>query len=304
MLIIVITIASCKKYEVQYGTDTATTTELQDDVYEIAYSTEKGVFLIKSELTQPKMLISFANKLHPRAGRVALNQKKDKVAYVDPDNGVPIIVDTAGNVLIELTQYTNVNDLGWHNGDETLYVLYNNEVHFHGPALDLPDSLFIRPSGSYNYEVTTIDISENLNVVYGAIYYKYAGSYRDWYYSYTRKAKSPSVTDQYNTAKYGSYYFFQSIGADSRRCYHTLRFVESERTNGGEQVASAIASGTRFDLRFEYDYLLRKSGFELNVGKSGYLFKKTVSNNTSYRARLLDLDTDEEPLYLDWAIGF
>jgi hypothetical protein len=304
MLIIVTMIASCKKYEVQYGTDTAATTALQEDVYEIAYSTEEGVFLIKTGLTQPKMLISFANKVYQRAGRVALNQKKDKVAYVDPDSGVPIIVDTAGNVLIELTQYTNVNDLGWHNGDETLYILYNNEIHFHGPALDLPDSLFIQPSGSYNYEVTTIDISKNLNVVYGAIYYKNVGSYRDWYYSYTRKSKSPSLTDQYNTAKYGSYHPFQSVAADSRRSYHTLRFIESGSGDWRELVASAIASGTRFDLRFENDYLLRKSGFELSVDNSGYLFKKTVSNNGNYQARLLDLDTDEEPLYLDWAIGF
>jgi hypothetical protein len=304
MLIIIVTIACCKKYEVQYGIDTAATTELQEGVYEIAYGTEDGVFLITGELERTKMLVSFANKFRPKAGRVALSPNKDKVAYVDPDNGIPIIVDTAGNVLIELTQYTNVNDLGWYNGDETLYILSNNEVHFHGPALDLPVSLFLSPSGSQDYEVTTIDINENLDVLYGAVYHEYSGSYRVWFYSYVLNYKSPTLNDKYDIESYASYYAFQNVGADSRRSYHTLRFSDSERTNGVEEISKGFAIGTSSSFQFESDYVLRKSSFELKVDEDGRLLKRTVSNNTNYQDRLLDLDTDEEPLYLDWAIGF
>ena len=60
---IVVVLTSCKKYEVQYGTETAATTVGRGNVYEIAYSTEEGVFLITAGLNRSKMLISFANKL-------------------------------------------------------------------------------------------------------------------------------------------------------------------------------------------------------------------------------------------------
>lgn len=304
LMLIIATIASCKKYEVQYGTDTAATTELQEGLYEIAYGTEDGVFLITGGLERTKMLVSFANKFRPEAGRVALSPNKDKVAYVDPDNGVPIIVDTAGNVLIELTQYTNVNDLGWYNGDETLYILSNNEVHFYGPALDLPVSLFISPSGSQDYEVTTIDINENLDVLYGAFYHEYSGSYRVWFYSYELNYKSPTLNDRHDVETSGSYPGFQNIGADSRRSYHTLRFSDSEYINGRKEISKGFAIGTYSTFQFEDDYILRKSSFELKIDEDGRLLKKNISNNTNYQDRILDLDTDEEPIYLDWAIGF
>ncbi len=307
MLIITVTIASCEKYEVQYGTETAATTELQDGVYEIAYSTEDGVFLITAGLDRSKMVVSFANKFNPRAGRVALSPKKDKLAYVDPDNGVPIIVDTAGNVLEELTQYTNTNDLGWYNGDETLYILSNNQIHFHGPSLDLPVSSFSSPSGSQGYQVTTVDINKNLDVVYGVIYYEFGGSYRTWYYAYGVDYKSPTRTDIYSTKSYASYHAFQNVGADSRRSYHTLRFSDPESWRDVEEISGVygvFATGRYTYDRFEGDYLLRKSGFELSVSEDGGLFKRTVSNSSNYRARLWDIDTDNEPLFLDWAIGF
>lgn len=304
ILILGVSIASCKKYEVQYGMGTASTTVLQDDVYDIAYSTEEGVFLINAAMTRSKMLVSFANAFSPRAGRVALSRNKDKVAYVSPNNGIPIIVDTLGNVLIELTQYTNVQDLGWHNEDETLYILSNNQVQFYGPSLDLPSPLFSIPSNAYDYEITTIDINEHLDVVYGAIYYEYSGNYRDWYYSYNLNYKSLFSTDIDYTNQYGSHYYIQNVGADSRRVYHTMRFLDSQDRNEPVRTVSAFASGTRFDLRFEDSYQFRENGFELGIDEDGYLFKKAVSNNTTYEARLWHIDSDEAPLYVDWVTGF
>jgi hypothetical protein len=304
LLILTVTITSCEKYEVQYGTETAATTGLRDGVYEIAYSTEDGVFLVTAGLDRSKMLVSFANKPHRKAGRVALSPKKDKVAYVDPDNGVPVIVDTAGNVLAELTQYTNTNDLGWHNGDETLYILSNNQIHFYGPPLDLPISLFPSPSGSQDYKVTTIDINDNLDVTYGVLYHEYGGSYRTWHYGYGLNYKSPSLNDQYNTASYGSYYAFQNVATDSRGFYHTLRFSDPEDPNDVDEIEGGFAIGTATNTRFEDDYWLRKNGFMLKIGKDGDLLKRAIANNSNYEDRFWYIYTDEEPLYLDWAIGF
>lgn len=305
ILIITVVLTGCKKYEVQYGTETGATTVLQNDVYDIAYSTEEGVFLLTTAMSRSKMLVSFANKFRPKAGRVALSPKKDKVAYVDPDNGVPVIVDTSGNVLAELTQYTNVNDLGWYNGDKTLYILSNNQVYFYGEALDLPNPLFARPSGANDYEVTSLDINDELDVAYGAIYYEFSGSYRKWYYSSSLNYKSSTLIDETYDRLYASYYYLQNVGADSKRYYHTIRFIDTEYGYGKEWVATATAIRTQSEDRFDGEYLFRKNGFELSIDDNGTLFKKAVSNNSNYPAVFWRVDIDyDEPLYVDWAIGF
>lgn len=296
---------SCKKYEVQYGTETAATTVDQGSVYEIAYSTEEGVFLLTAAMNRSKMLVSFANKFYPEAGRVALSPNRDKVAYVDPDNGVPIIVDTAGNVLAELTQYTNTKDLGWHNGDQTLYILSNNQVHFYGQALDLPSPLFVPPSGSNDYEVTTLDINEDLDVVYGAIYYttSRSGNYRYWHPTYDVNYKSPMEVDISFTDSHTSNYASSSVAGDTRRYYHTLRFSEPQYYNG-LSIVGAYSTKKQSGIEFQDQYQLERKGLRLNIEVNGELYKKALlaSNQSS---RFWNIDHPyRAPLYIDWAIEF
>jgi len=307
LTILVIVLASCKKYEVQYGTETAETTAKQGDVYEIAYCTEDGVFLITGGMNRSKMLVSFANKRYAEGKPVALSLKKDKVAYIDPDNGAPVIVDTAGNVLEELTQYTNTNDLGWYNGNQTLYILSNNQVHFYGEALNLPNPLFVPPSGSNDYEVTSLDINKNLDVAYGAIYYKEPGSYRNWYYSYNLNYNSPTSVDKSEAKAYGSYHFFQNVWADSKRYYHTIKFSDPRYTSGVEQVVKAYATKTQSGKMFSEDYIIRKNNYELSIDHDGVIFKKPVDSYSGINsaAGLWNVALDyDEPFYVDWAIGF
>ncbi|WMX16617.1 MULTISPECIES: hypothetical protein [unclassified Aureispira] len=307
LVVMALLLHNCQKYEAQYGIETAEETVLGGNTYEIAYCTEEGVFLLTGNMKRAKKVVSFANKLYPEAKHVALSIQKDRVAYIDPDTRTPVIVDTMGNVLEELTQYTNTNDLGWHNGDRTLYILANNQVHFYGEALSLPNALFVQPPSSYDYEVTSLDINDDLDVAYGAIYYKASGSYRNWYYSYHYNYKAPNKTDESHVNSYGSYHFFQNVGADTKRFYHTIRFSEPEYSyTNRDAVVIVYGLRTQSEERFDRDYILRKNNFELSVRAEGSLFKKPFQNySNNFIATIWSIDLDyDEPMYVDWAIGF
>lgn len=313
ILTIVVTLASCKKYEVQYGTEEATTKVLLGDEYEIAYSTDKGVFLVNSAMNRSKMLVSFANKPSPKAGRVALSANRDKVAYVDPDNGVPIIVDTSGNVLVRLTQYPNTKDLGWHNGEETLYLLVNNHVYFYGQALDLPSPLFVPPSNSHNYEITTLDINEDLDVVYGAIYYERptGGLYRVWYDSYNLNYKAASLTDESNKTLNTTQYSTQNIAVDTIIYYHTIRFLDINLQKKATEISKAYGEKTLSNTKFKDSYtfggassLNGANDFHVEVWPDGTLRKSIYFSSESS-----DTGTNgswevgiplNAPFYVDW----
>jgi len=296
-LLLMLFLVACKKYEAQYGIESATTTDLKDGVYEIAYSTEDGIFLLTTRLDRAKMLVSFAGQSSAKAVRVAFSSKKDKIAYVHPSSGIPIIVDTSGNVLQELTQYTNVNDLGWHNGDSTLYLLANNQIYFYGESLDLPKTVFPVYPGSFNYEVKTLDINDDLDIAYGAVYYMFSNNKRYWYYTSEVDYKLPSLADQVTTKLYTSYNYLQSVLADTKRYYHTLRFSNYQ---GGEEVQSGRVDEGQSSAQFG-GYELRKQRFALDISEDGRLLKRGPDD---YPASSWDIDTDEDPLYVDWAIGF
>ena len=90
-------------------------------------------------------------------------------------------------------------------------------------------------------------------------------------------------------------------------CSDRSRFSDPESWRDVEEISGVygvFATGRYTYDRFEGEYLLRKSGFELSVDEDGNLFKRAVLNSSNYRARLWDIDTDNEPLFLDWAIGF
>ncbi|CAA6826616.1 MAG: Unknown protein [uncultured Aureispira sp.] len=312
ILITVLTLASCKKYESQYGTETAATSVLKADVYEIAYSTESGVFLINAAMDRSKMLVSFANNASPKAGPVALSAKRDKVAYVDPDNGIPIIMDTLGNVLAQLTQYPNTKDLGWYNGEATLYILSNNQVHFYGEALDLPSPLFVVPPYANDYEVTALDINEDLDVVYGAVYYKLSsmGRDRDWYYSSTINYKSPSVTDETTVVPDATYASSQNILTDSRHYYHTVQFTGSYYSVGVQRVVVATALETPLATEFKGYYTFFENNIELSITENGRLSRYIEDR---YQAEYIFTSASASwtinipafaPLYVDWATDF
>lgn len=307
-------LGSCKKFEPTYGTETASTAFLNDDVYEIAYSTEDGVFLINAKMTRSKMLVSFANKPNPRAGHVALSFSRDKVAYIDPDNGIPIIVDTLGNVLTQLTQYPNTKDLGWHNKDSTLYILANNEVHFYGEALDLPSPLFVAPPFSVDYEVTAIDIDEDLNLAYAAVYYKFssAATYRNWYHSYNINYKLPSLTDESEITADATYYHTQNIATDSRIYYHTIQFLEQGYYYyaSNKQVIVGTAEKTQSTTQFKGSYFFNESNIQLNISEDGELFREVYDSQLMeygfvyYRNSWVINKPRWSPIYIDWMVDF
>jgi hypothetical protein len=313
LILSIAVITGCKKYEVTYGTETASTAVLLDDVYEIAYSTEEGVFLINAAMTRSKMLVSFANNSAPKAGHVALSFSRDKVAYIDPDNGVPIIVDTLGNVLTQLTQYPNTKDLGWHNKDSTLYILANNQVHFYGQVLDLPSPLFVAPPYSVDYEVTAIDIDKDLDVAYTAVYYKFssAATYRNWYYSYSINYKLPSLTDESEITADAVYSHNQNILADSRRYYHTVQFLERGYNYApNKQVIVGVAEKAQLTTQFEGSYYFKENNLELSINENGNLFREvynihSMEYNLAYYTSFWLLNKPRwTPIYVDWMVGF
>lgn len=93
--------------------------------------------------------------------KVALNYAKDKIAYVN-GSGVAIIIDREGNLLETVTATGPVIDLGWSSNDETLYMLVDDHIEYHGPDMNLPSINAVLNESTF----LSIDVSDFGDVIY------------------------------------------------------------------------------------------------------------------------------------------
>ncbi len=137
---ILFSIFACSKYEPIYGVAGHGVIEPLQLNKDLTYIHDNDVYLANEILTENKQLTfsPSSTKTH-----VALSPEHDKIAYLNAD-GSPVIIDTSGNQLDILSQYTNVKDIHWHanNGNPTLYFLVDNTIVFHGPVLSIPTDPF------------------------------------------------------------------------------------------------------------------------------------------------------------------
>ncbi len=179
--LLLLALVGCQKYETKYGVAATENTDLKTKVWDMVYSTEYGIFLLNADFSRSKKIIDFI-PLSYASISVSLSHDRQKIAYVDPSTRSVKVVDTAGTVLHNLTMYNNVDDLGWFKGDSTLYMLTNNQIQFWGKALDLPNPVFNLPLGVSFLNITALDISDDLDVLYGFSYREYnaAGDSMRW----------------------------------------------------------------------------------------------------------------------------
>ncbi|MEM6804952.1 MAG: hypothetical protein AAF696_26375 [Bacteroidota bacterium] len=124
----------------------------------IAFVFENDIYLFGEGYPEVKKITDSPDE---RKTKIALSYNKEKIAYLDAAKQV-VIIDKEGNFIENVTINRGFKDLGWSPNDQTLYMLRFDELLFHGPpmdiaALDIP---------GFSYELESIDISQNLDVVY------------------------------------------------------------------------------------------------------------------------------------------
>lgn len=172
VVLALIQLIGCTKYEPLYDVNdiviSAPIVYQRDGIY----IHNNDIYLTDELLKTHKRL---TNSPTSKKTHCKITNTHDKIAYIDA-NQIPVVIDTNGVELYRLTQFANANDLGWHNGDQTLYVLVNNELKFYGQALALSNPLFTtfpttNTSSTFdNYMVHSIAINAALDVVYTYTY--------------------------------------------------------------------------------------------------------------------------------------
>lgn len=97
--------------------------------------------------------------------QVRLSHDHSKIAYLN-SLGSPVIIDTLGTVISQVTSFKSVKQMDWGPDDETLWMLIGNELKFYGQSLDVPDldiepedkilSAIITPESDVLYVVQTL----------------------------------------------------------------------------------------------------------------------------------------------------
>ena len=124
----------------------------------VAFLYNNHVYLYLPSYSEPKKLTNsrFEDKSH-----IALSYGHDKIAFIN-EQGLPTIIDTSGNELEVVSVNGVVKDIGWSGDDQTLYMLVDNQIQYHGPPMDLPSidvpnddyeahSFHVAQNGTYAY---------------------------------------------------------------------------------------------------------------------------------------------------------
>ncbi len=239
--------SSCSKYDPIYGVvgnEVQGTAELRKN---FVYIYDNEVYLCNQILSNQTKLTNNSNSSNSpftTKTHVALSPNIDKIAYLDA-YGTPVIIDTDGNQLDRLTQYSNVKDIGWHfnNGNPTLFLLVNNTIAFWGQSLDLVNNPFdyVLPATALFYEIDALDINENLDITFSYRYYEpnsASSLYRRYYYGVGVQYNDNSTPDTYLEIYDNFYYSVTDLYSNQLyNLYHMVRFNNS---NGSVDLAQTI----------------------------------------------------------------
>jgi hypothetical protein len=88
------------------------------------------------------------------------NYAHSRLAYLDA-NYSPVIIDTVGAMVKQLTTFKGVKQMDWTADDKTLYMLIGNDLQFYGPKPVVP-AIEIE----YNENVVSAVITKDLDLLY------------------------------------------------------------------------------------------------------------------------------------------
>ena len=103
----------------------------------MAFIYDNEVYLTQAD----RSIQQLTNSSNEQKLRIALSYNKDKIAYLNAD-GTPVIIDTTGQLIETLTDFSNIRFLGWSTDDETLWMMGEDATSFqyYGPDMNLPDN--------------------------------------------------------------------------------------------------------------------------------------------------------------------
>ncbi|HEX8545647.1 MAG TPA: hypothetical protein VF691_01720 [Cytophagaceae bacterium] len=128
----------------------------------VAFILENDVYYLKTFNGIPKQL-TFSSTTEKKEIRVT--HKGDKLAYLN-SSGTPVIIDTLGNTLNTLFQFTNVQSMDWSQDDQTLYMLIDGKINFFGPAMNIPSITYSGVPSNMSPDLHLISISSNNDLAY------------------------------------------------------------------------------------------------------------------------------------------
>lgn len=241
-------LTACSKYDPIFGVagnkDQQTLTLKKN----LVYIHDNDIYLLNEILSDERKLTNSSINVKTH---VALSPKHDQIAYLNL-SGQPVIIDTLGNTITTLSQYTGVKDLKWHanNGNPTLYFLHNNEIKFHGPTMNITSTPFdfAFPSNNNYSEVDAIHIDNSLNVIFSYRYqapYSPTSPWQKYYYGVAINYNSAGSTDK-KSEIYENYYMpGTNYNNLNYKYYYSVSHNESTQsvilgavTNNGENNAN------------------------------------------------------------------
>ena len=151
-LLVMLFLTSCEKNE-EFPEVTEPNPELKD----IIYIENNDIILLPDTIADP---FNVTNTPEITKLRIKISHDHQKIAYYDYIAKLIVILNRSGDTLNTIT-VPYAKSLDWSLDDQTLYYLYDNEIHFFGDSLDCP-SIPQFPGGN----VIEASISANLDLAY------------------------------------------------------------------------------------------------------------------------------------------
>lgn len=159
---------ACSKYEAKYGVADFDE-ERKSLEQEIVYVDQYDIYLTDRTFFSEKRVTSTPNILKKK---VVISYNHEKIAYLDTYN-TPVIINNEGEVLETLSNYTGADYINWSADDQTLYILKDNQLFFHGEPMEVSVSNFaVNSPDTLDYKVEMAVVSKNGDVATFATYTK------------------------------------------------------------------------------------------------------------------------------------
>jgi hypothetical protein len=161
--------SGCYKYEVQFEgpySDEENSSTLEAN-WEILFVQNGLLKLTDAQLRFVKTMTGINN-----VELASINYAHDKIAYKTPGNNV-VVIDTSGQQLEIVPNSASVSWFDFHANDATIYMLENNQLRFHGPAIQVDQTNLTAtlPFPAINPQIGGVAVTQNGTLIVGYQYY-------------------------------------------------------------------------------------------------------------------------------------
>ncbi len=94
-----------------------------------------------------------------------ITEDGERIAFLN-SSGNPVIINRAGEVLETVLDYDFVDQIDWSFDSQTLYMLHDGEVVFHGPELGIRELIVPAELAALNPVLLSVAISPSLDAAY------------------------------------------------------------------------------------------------------------------------------------------